>query len=288
MALIDPLPRVPILKRGCWWETAAPLPGQFWRVWMESGKAVEPFRLCGNHNVHTQRANAAPPMSSNTQIDRHITRDGLCARNFFNNQRHALRRSKPTMHAQLRLTCASRLSSSLQSGTLSNGAPAFPLRATATAFIAMSKIRPLCENEKSSSEAWLSRKRSPDTRSTPKELFSAITIKRGQIQCGAFLTERVVEGITHTQNSQNTQKHTHTIVILTLLSVVFGARTDFCFAETQKDISSLTNCVRGCGQCCRVTRPCPAAAPRPVCRRHFRMSFTTVNTNQHSPTTQHN
>ena len=165
---------------------------------------------------------------------------------------------------------------------------AFPLRATATAFIAMSKIRPLCENEKSSSEAWLSRKRSPDTRSTPKELFSAITIKRGQIQCVAFLTERVVEGITHTQNSQNTQKHTHTIVILTLLSVVFGARTDFCFAETQKDISSLTNCVRGCGQCCRVTRPCPAAAPRPVCRRHFRMSFTTVNTNQHSPTTQHN
>jgi hypothetical protein len=66
---------------------------------MESGKAVEPFRLCGNHNVHTQRANAAPPMSSNTQIDRHITRDGLCARNFFNNQRHALRRSKPTTHA---------------------------------------------------------------------------------------------------------------------------------------------------------------------------------------------
>ena len=84
------------------------------------------------------------------------------------------------------------------------------MRATATAFIAMSKIRPLCENEKSSSEAWLSRKRSPDTRSTPKELFSAITIKRGQIQCVAFLTERVVEGITHTQNSQkHTKTHTH-------------------------------------------------------------------------------
>lgn len=185
MALFDPLPRVPILKRGCWWETAAPLPGQFWRVWMESGKAVEPFRLCGNHNVHTQRANAAPPMSSNTQIDRHITRDGLCARNFFNNQRHALRRSKPTMHVkQPRLTCASRLSSSAPiRHAFKWSYLAFPLRATATAFIAMSKIRPLCENEKSSSEAWLSRKRSPDTRSTPKELFSAITIKRGQIQC---------------------------------------------------------------------------------------------------------
>ena len=78
---------------------------------MESGKAVEPFRLCGKHNVHTQRANAAPPMSSNTQIDRHTTRDGLCARIFFNNKRHALCRSNTLMHA-LRPTCVSELSES--------------------------------------------------------------------------------------------------------------------------------------------------------------------------------
>ena len=97
---------------------------------------------------------------------------------------------------------------------------------------AMSKIRPLCENEKSSSEAWLSRNWQPDKRHASRSYFQLSHRKevRSNASPDCFIAIAVVvEGKPNTHQKQNT--HTHTIVILTLLFAVvacFGSLHNRC------------------------------------------------------------
>lgn len=104
-----------------------------------------------------------------------------------------------------------------------HGAPFRPMRTSFVdprfqpvgSVIAMSKVRPLRENEKSSSEAWLSRKRNPIRFPRRGAIFSYHTEKRSDPM-------RSLRGLrggeTQTKITNTHKTHTHTIVILTLLS----------------------------------------------------------------------
>ena len=120
---------------------------------------------------------------------------------------------------------------------------------------AMSKIRPLCENEKSSSEAWLSRNWPPDKRHASRSYFQLSHRKevRSNASPDCFTAVAVgVEGKPNTHQKQNT--HAHTIVILTLLFAVVA-----CFGSLHNRCSHKKRPREWCNR--RVTRTCPAAAP---------------------------